>query len=139
MWNQLTEILGGPANAYALSGFGGGGDGGDQSIIGMIFPFLMVFGIIYFLMIRPQQKKQKEQQAMLEGLKVNDNVVASGIYGEISRIKDDIIYVKIADNVRIRVMRSSITGLTSKEAPVAKAMDQAKDQAKDKAKDKSSD
>ena len=109
MWNQLTEILGGPTNAYALAG--GGGGGGNQSIMGMIFPFLMVFGIIYFLMIRPQQKKQQEQQAMLQALKVGDNVVASGIYGEVTRIKDDIINVKIADNVRIRVMRSAITGL----------------------------
>ena len=126
MWNQLMELIGGPSNAYALSG-SGGGSGGDQSIMGMIFPFLMVFGLIYFLMIRPQQKKQQEHRVMLQSLRVGDNVVASGIYGEVTRLKDDVVTVNIADNVRIRVMRSAITGLTPKETAPEKVKDKPSD------------
>ncbi len=111
MPNWFVELLGGPTDAWALAG--GGGGGGEQPIWAMLFPFALVFAIIYFLMIRPQQKKQQELQSMLNALKAGDNVLASGIYGEVMKIKDDIVTLKIADNVRIRVSRSAVSTIFS--------------------------
>ncbi len=74
-------------------------------------PIILMFAIFYFLLIRPQQKKTKEHQAVLSQLKKGDKVLtAGGIHGEISGIKDDIITVEIAPKVRIRVSRGSIAG-----------------------------
>jgi len=69
----------------------------------------MIFAIIYFIMIRPQQKKQQEIRRMQEALKPGDQVVASGILGEVARIKDDIVTLKVDENVRVRVQKSFIT------------------------------
>ncbi len=126
MPNGIFELLGGPTNAWALAG---GGGGGEQPIWAMLFPFAIVFAIIYFLMIRPQQKKQQELQSMLNALKAGDNVIASGIYGEVTKIKDDVVTLKIADNVRIRVHRASVTSILSASG--------ASDASKDKSSDKS--
>ncbi len=126
MPNGIFELLGGPKNAWALAG---GGGGGEQPIWAMLFPFAIVFAIIYFLMIRPQQKKQQELQSMLNALKAGDNVIASGIYGEVTKIKDDVVTLKIADNVRIRVHRASVTSILSASG--------ASDASKDKSSDKS--
>ena len=112
MPNWFVELLGGATDAWALGG-GGGGGGGDQPLLGMLFPFAIVFAIIYFLMIRPQQKKQQETRAMLERLKTGDNVLAGGIFGEVTKIKDDVITLKVADNVRIRVHRASVSSVLS--------------------------
>ncbi len=111
MPNWFVELLGGPTNAWALAGSGGGG--GEQPIWAMLFPFALVFAIIYFLMIRPQQKKQQDLQSMLNALKAGDNVLASGIYGEVMKMKDDIVTLKIADNVRIRVSRGAVSTIFS--------------------------
>lgn len=121
MLNGLVELLGGPTNAYALASSGGAG--GEQPIWGMLFPFVLVFGIIYFLMIRPQQKKQQEHQNMLNALKTGDNVIAGGIYGEITKIKDDVIQLKVADNVRIRVHRSAVSSVLSTSGQSEEAKD----------------
>ena len=69
----------------------------------------MIFAIIYFIMIRPQQKKQQEIRRMQEALKPGDQVVASGILGEVARIKDDIVTLRVDENVRIRVQKSFVT------------------------------
>lgn len=108
--DRIFEILGGARNAWAMAGPGGGG-GEQPSILVSLFPFLIVFVIIYFLMIRPQQKKVQEQQEMLNALKVGDQVTAAGMYGEITRIKDDVIQVQVADNVRLRFVRSAVAKL----------------------------
>ncbi len=74
-------------------------------------PFVLIFVIIYFLMIRPQSKKQKELQKMIASLKKGDKVVTvGGIFGTIAGIKENegIIILKIADNVKIEVAKSSI-------------------------------
>jgi preprotein translocase subunit YajC len=121
MPNWFVELLGGPTDAWALAG--GGGGGGEQPIWAMLFPFALVFAIIYFLMIRPQQKKQQDLQAMLNALKTGDNVVASGIYGEVTKIKDDIVTLKIADNVRIRVTRGAVTAILSASGGLEESKD----------------
>jgi len=70
---------------------------------------IALFAIMYFLMIRPQQKKQKEIQKMRENLKVGDRVVTSGgVYGKIKEIEDTAFIVEIADGVRVKVDKASV-------------------------------
>jgi len=79
---------------------------------GMLVPFLLMFAVMYFLMIRPQQKKMKAQTAMLNSLKQGDEVVtASGMLGKITGISDKVVTVEVADNVRIKMMKSQVTQL----------------------------
>src|ERR1700746_1618252 len=76
----------------------------------MLLPFAAMFGVVYFLMIRPQQKKMKEQQDMLGQLKQGDEVVTtSGILGTITGITDKVATVEIAPNVRIKILKSQIS------------------------------
>lgn len=83
--------------------------GGGGSLLSLLPPMIMMFLIFYFILIRPQQKKQQEQQKMVDSLKDGDNVVTlSGIHGTIRKVKDDIVMLQIADNVRIKINRSSI-------------------------------
>ena len=119
--NTFTNFLMAPTAAYAMARPGGGGGEEGPSFLFSLAPFFLVFAIIYFLMIRPQQKKQQEHQAMLSAIKEGDSVVASGILGEITKIKDDVVTVKVADNMRLRVLRSSITNLTAQETGGEKA------------------
>lgn len=74
-------------------------------------PLVLIFVVFYFLLIRPQQKKVKEHQALVEGLKRGDAVVTSGgIHGEITGMTDTVITLEIADNVRIKIARGHIAG-----------------------------
>jgi preprotein translocase subunit YajC len=78
--------------------------------MGMIFPFILIFGIFYFLIIRPQQKQRKTHAKFLEELKRGDEVVtSSGIIGTVSSISDKIVTVEIAENVKIKVLRGMIS------------------------------
>ena len=101
--------------AYAMAPSSGGG-GGQPSFLIQLAPFLMIFAIIYFIMIRPQQKKQQEIRRMQEALKAGDQVVASGILGEVARIKDNVVTLKVDENVRIRVQKSFVTPTGSSTA-----------------------
>lgn len=85
------------------------GQPGQPGIGSMLFPFLAMFGVVYFLMIRPQQKKLKEQQAMLSSLKHGDEVLtASGILGKVTGITDKVVTVEVADNVRVKMLKSQV-------------------------------
>ena len=76
----------------------------------MLFPFALMFGVVYFLMIRPQQKKAKEQQDMLGGLKHGDEILTtSGILGKITGITDKVVTVEVADNVRVKMLKSQVS------------------------------
>ncbi len=92
--------------------------GGTQSLLMNIAPLVVMFGIFYVILIRPQAKKQKEHQQMLDSLKVGNNVVtASGIYGTIVKIKDDVITLQVAENVRIKITKVAVGSLSlSQEA-----------------------
>lgn len=80
------------------------------SMIETIMPFLLMFGVMYFLILRPQQKKMKEQQAMLSALTAGDAVVTTaGILGTVREISEKIIGLEIANNVQIKVLRSQIS------------------------------
>ena len=85
-----------------------------------LLPFAFIFIIFYFLLIRPQQKRQKEHQKLLSNLKTGDKVITtSGIHGLIANVKDTTFLVKIADNVKIEVDKNAI-------ASVSKSVDQPK-------------
>ena len=97
------------SEVFAASGSAGGGGGGG--LIAWLPMWIAIIAIMYFLIIRPQKKKQQDQDNMLRSLKKGDHVLTvSGIYGTISNIKENnnIIVLKIADNVRIEITLSSI-------------------------------
>lgn len=85
--------------------------------IGMLVPLVVIFGIFYFMLIMPQQKRQKQWKAMLSALKNGDKVVTSGgIRGTIISVKDDAVQLRVPpDNLRIEVARSAVTGLSNPE------------------------
>mgnify|MGYP001435637835 CR=1 FL=1 len=84
-----------------------------------IVPFILIFGIMYFLLIRPQQKKVKEHQAMVAALRRGDQVVTQGgIIGKVSKVKDDNeIEIEVAAGVNVRVVRPTIAQVVSKTEP----------------------
>ena len=84
-------------------------------------PLILIFGIMYFLLIRPQQKKLKEHQAMVAALRRGDQVVTQGgIVGKVVKVRDDgELEVEIADGVKIRVIQSTIATVISKTEPAA--------------------
>lgn len=79
-------------------------------ILGLILPFVLMFVIFYFLLIRPQQKKQKTRNAMLSSLKKGDKVVTiGGLHGTIVEITDDVVVLKVNDVTKLTFDRSSIS------------------------------
>jgi preprotein translocase subunit YajC len=102
--------------AYAAGTSGTGGtaaQGGGFSVF--IFP-MIIFAIFYFLLIRPQQKKAKQHQAMLSALKKGDRVVSSGgLHGLITGISNDVVTMEVAPKVRVKVSRGSVAGVISRK------------------------
>lgn len=82
-------------------------------------PLILIFGIMYFLLIRPQQKKVKEHQAMVAALRRGDQVVTQGgMVGKVVKVKDDgELELEIADGVKVRVIQSTIATVMSKTEP----------------------
>jgi preprotein translocase subunit YajC len=82
-------------------------------------PLILIFAIMYFLLIRPQQKKVKEHKAMVDGLRRGDQVVtAGGLIGKVVKVKDDgELEVELADNVKVRGGQSTIATVVSKTEP----------------------
>mgnify|MGYP001389519122 CR=1 FL=1 len=103
-----------PAFAQA-AGVPGAGD-----MIAQFAPFLIILVIMYFLLIRPQQRRVKLHQEMIKTLRRGDSVVmSSGMIGKVTKVIDDNeVEVEIADNVRVRVVRSMIADVRSKAEPV---------------------
>ncbi len=95
--------------------------GGGLSWIGFA-PLIFIFGIFYFLLIMPQQRKQKKWQQMLSELKTGDKVVTSGgVRGTIVALRDDYIHLRVPpDNLRIEVSRASVTSVTTPEEAAGK-------------------
>ncbi len=89
---------------------------GIQSLV----PLILIFGIMYFLLIRPQQKKLKEHQMMVEALRRGDQVITQGgILGKVVKVKDDSseVEIEIASGVTVRVIRSTIATVLNKTEP----------------------
>lgn len=79
-------------------------------------PIVLVFGIFYFLLIAPMRKKQKALQALVDNLKRGDKVVTNGgIFGEVAAVEGNVVFLKVADSVKLRVAKSAIAGLEGGE------------------------
>ena len=116
---ELTQLFVGTAQAQSAPSASDAP--GSTSSIGMSFlPLLLIFGVFYLLLIRPQQKKMDELARMVKALKRGDRVItAGGVHGKISKVLDDEnVMIEIADNVEVKVVRSTITGLAAKTEPV---------------------
>jgi preprotein translocase subunit YajC len=100
--------------AYAQAAAGGG-----DVFTSLVIPMVLIFGIMYFLLIRPQQKKLKEHQNMVEALRRGDQIVtAGGIVGKVTKVRDDAeIEIEIASGVNVRVIKQTITQVRSKTEP----------------------
>ncbi|MEZ5779911.1 MAG: preprotein translocase subunit YajC [Paracoccaceae bacterium] len=103
--------------AYAQAAGGGGG----AAALTQFLPLILIFAIMYFLLIRPQQKKVKEHRAMVEALRRGDQVITQGgIIGKVSKVKEDgELEVEIADGVKVRIVRATIAQVLSKTEPAA--------------------
>ena len=104
--------------AYAQSA----GDAGAGGILGsMLIPMVLVFGIMYLLIIRPQQKQLKAHKALIAGLRRGDQVVTQGgIVGKVSKVQDDgFVEVEIAEGVKIKLVKHTITQVLNKTEPAA--------------------
>lgn len=93
-----------------------GGTGGAAGGLGMFLPMIIVLGIFYVMLILPQQRQRKKTQAMLAALKNGDKVVTtSGIYGTVNGLDGETVILKIADQVKIRILRSAIAQVEATE------------------------
>jgi preprotein translocase subunit YajC len=89
-----------------------GQDGGGMDILGSMLPFLLIILVFYFLILRPQQKRQKDKRKLLESVKKGDKVItAGGLHGQVEGIEDLTVLVKISDNVKVKLEKSSITNI----------------------------
>ena len=115
------------STAYA-QGFGGEAGGG---LLGMMLPLVMIMGVFWFLLIRPQQKRAKEHQELISNVRRGDTIVTSGgIVGKVAKVIDENeIDVDVADSVRMRFQKQAITQVRVKGEP---AKDTAKSSAKKK-------
>ena len=103
-----------PAYAQAAGGAGGAG------AIAQFIPLILIFVIMYFLILRPQQKKMSQHRAMVAALKKGDQVITQGgLIGTVVAVRDDELDVELAQGVRVRVVRSSIAQVVNRTAPVA--------------------
>ena len=92
--------------AYAQAA---GAPGGAESTLLSLLPLVLMFVVLYFIMIRPQMKKQKEHKAMVDALAKGDEVViAGGVLGRVAKLGDSYIHVEVADNVELQVQRVSV-------------------------------
>lgn len=100
-------------NAYAQTAAATG----SESLLGSLPIFIAMFAVMYFLMIRPQMKRQKEQKALMEGLKKNDEVVTvGGMLGKITKVSDAYVTIEIAANTEVVVQKSAVSLLLPKDS-----------------------
>lgn len=112
MLSNLPFLMGAPGGA--------GASGGATSIAPTLVTFGLVFAIFYFLIIRPQNRRQKQTQQMLQALKKGDRVVTiGGIRGTIFSIKEDTVVLKVDDNTKIQFSRSAVSQVVDKKAAAA--------------------
>ena len=93
------------------------GAGGMDFIVQLI-PLILIFVIFYFFLIRPQQRKAKEHQTMIEGLRRGDQVItAGGLYAKIVKVADDHVEAELSQGVKVKVVKQTISGVASKTEP----------------------
>jgi len=93
--------------------------GGDSMLV-QLLPFVLIFVIMYFLILRPQQKRAKEHQELVKNLRRGDTVITSGgLVGKVTKVVDDEqVEMEIAEGVRVRQVRSMVSGVRAKGEPV---------------------
>lgn len=91
----------------------------DAGALGQFLPLILIFAIMYFLLIRPQQKKVKEHQAMVDAVRRGDQVITQGgLIGKVVKVKDDgELEVELAENVKVRVVKATIAQVLNKTEP----------------------
>ncbi len=88
----------------------------------LILYFVVIFGFMYFFMIRPQQKQAKKRQALLSGIRAKDQIItAGGLYGKIIKVKDNSVILLIAEKIEVEVAKSGIVSVENREIDVEKA------------------
>src|SRR6266699_3726289 len=94
--------------------------GGSDNLLMTMLPFVLIFVIMYFLILRPQQKRVKEHGELVKNLRRGDTVVTSGgLVGKVTKVVDDEqVEIEIADGVRVRQVRSMVSGVRAKGEPV---------------------
>ena len=94
--------------------------GGGASFMVQILPLLFVFVIFYFLMIRPQQRRMKEHQATIAAVQKGDQVItAGGIRGKVTKVSDDEVEVEIAQGIKVRIVKSTLSHVLDKNSKPA--------------------
>jgi len=107
--------------AFALGNSGAGAGAAQGNPFGPFMMLAIIFGIFYFLLIRPQQKKAKLHKEMLQNIKRGEYIITTGgLHGRIHAITDDVLTIEIADNVKVRVSRGHIWGISTPEGKVKK-------------------
>jgi preprotein translocase subunit YajC len=105
---------------------------------GTLIPLILMFVVFYFLLIRPQQKRQKERMAMLNALKKGDKVITiGGIHGTIVDLTEDRVTLKVSDNTRLVFERSSVNSVVTDEDASAEKVEKKKEEKKEQAKEES--
>lgn len=94
--------------------------GGDGNMVSMLLPFVLIFVIMYFLILRPQQKRQKQHQEMVKNVRRGDTVITNGgLIGRVTKVTDDDqIEIEVADGVRVRQAKSMLADVRAKGEPV---------------------
>ena len=97
-----------------------GAGGISPDLLYQLLPFLLIFVIMYFLILRPQQKRQKQHQDMVKNVRRGDTLITTGgLVGKVTKVvDDDQVEIEIADGVRVRQMRSMVSDVRAKGEPV---------------------
>ena len=103
------------SQAFAQTAPAAASGGGAESQLLSILPLVLMFVVLYFIMIRPQMKRQKEHKAMIEAVAKGDEVVtAGGMLGKVSKLGETYVSVEVANNVEVQVQRTAITQVLPK-------------------------
>jgi preprotein translocase subunit YajC len=123
-FTRIVRMLITPAFAQAAAG------GDTNSMLMSLLPFALIFVIMYFLILRPQQKKVKDHAELVKNIRRGDTVVTSGgLVGKVTKVvDDDQIEFEISDGVRVRQMRQMISGVRAKGEPAKEKSEPAKDE-----------
>ena len=107
---MLFATLFSPETAHAMGATGAQAEGGGGGT-SMLIMLVAIFAIFYFLMIRPESKRRKERQAMIDSLARGDKIVTiGGLYGEVQDVHDDKVVIRIAENLKVEVAKTAVSG-----------------------------
>ena len=103
------------STAYAQTAPAAAAGGGAESTLYSLLPLVLMFVVLYFIMIRPQMKKQKEHKAMIDAIAKGDEVIiAGGIMGRVAKMGDSYLHIEVANNVEMQVQRAAVVQVLPK-------------------------